>query len=126
MFEKDAEKWWNNEYSPSLYDNVSEVWQKGAEFGYNKGYHDVEEHYMNVIDSQHKLVEESKAKEWHYVKDGDLPNNKRKVWCYYGDDCDKGYYDKDKKVWLIDGHIYCSSIIAWKEIVFPVLSKESE
>ena len=36
MFEKEAEEWWNNEYSPSLYDNVSEVWQKGAEFGYNK------------------------------------------------------------------------------------------
>ena len=36
MFEKEAEEWWNNEYSPSLYDNVSEVWQDGAEFGYNK------------------------------------------------------------------------------------------
>ena len=36
MFEKEAEEWWNNEYSPSLYDNVSEVWRKGAEFGYNK------------------------------------------------------------------------------------------
>jgi len=49
MFEKEAEEWWNNEYFPSLYDNVSEVWQDGAEFGYNK------------------------ANEWHYVKDGDLP-----------------------------------------------------
>ena len=36
MFEKEAEEWWNNEYFPSLYDNVSEVWQEGAEFGYNK------------------------------------------------------------------------------------------
>lgn len=32
----------------------------GVEFGYNKGYHDAEEHYMNVIDSQHELVDESK------------------------------------------------------------------
>ena len=62
MFEKEAEEWWNNEYSPSLYDNVSEVWQDGAEFGYNKGYHDAEEHYMNVIDNQHKLVDERKYK----------------------------------------------------------------
>ena len=27
MFEKEAEEWWNNEYSPSLYDNVSEVFK---------------------------------------------------------------------------------------------------
>ena len=56
MFEKEAEEWWNNEYSPSLYDNVSEVWQKGAEFGYNKGYHDAEEHYMNVIDKAKEII----------------------------------------------------------------------
>jgi len=36
MFEKEAEEWWYNEYSPSLYDNVSKVWQQGAEFGYSK------------------------------------------------------------------------------------------
>lgn len=122
---KKQKKWVENNFHSTEEDYIK-AFKDGAEFGYNKGYHDAEEHYMNVIDSQHKLVEESKAKEWHYVKDGDLPNNKRKVWCYYGDDCDKGYYDKDKKVWLIDGHIYCSSIIAWKEIVFPELPKESE
>ena len=32
----------------------------GAEFGYNKGYHDAEEHYLNVIDSQHAVVVESR------------------------------------------------------------------
>ena len=36
----------------------------GAEFGYNKGYHEAEEHYMNVIDNQHKLVDESKKKDF--------------------------------------------------------------
>lgn len=37
MFEKESEEWWNNEYLPSLYDNVSDVWKDGAEFGYKKG-----------------------------------------------------------------------------------------
>ena len=100
MFEKEAEEWWNNEYSPSLYDNVSEVWQDGAEFGYNK------------------------ANEWHYVADGDLPrqdgntcfsievlaNNKK--WVYYRFDSAK-WFCGNKEV----------KVIAWKEIVFP---KESE
>ncbi|MBO7123257.1 MAG: hypothetical protein J6V90_08265 [Treponema sp.] len=40
----------------------------GAEFGYNKGYHDAEEHYMDVIDNQHKLVDESKKKHLEYAK----------------------------------------------------------
>lgn len=36
------------------------IWEDGANFGYDKGYHDAEEHYLNVIDNQHKLVDESK------------------------------------------------------------------
>lgn len=63
MFEKEAEEWWNNEYSPSLYDNVSEVWQKGAEFGYNKGCHDAEEHYMNVIDKAKEIIRQLRSLE---------------------------------------------------------------
>ena len=39
---------------------IDETFKDGVEFGYNKGYHDAEEHYMNVIDSQHELVDESK------------------------------------------------------------------
>ena len=46
---------WHREYECAL---------KGAEFGYNKGYHDAEEHYLNVIDNQHKLVDESKKKDF--------------------------------------------------------------
>lgn len=39
---------------------LSEAYFAGADFGYKKGYHDAEEHYMNVIDNQHKLVAKSK------------------------------------------------------------------
>lgn len=41
-------------------ERIIKAFKDGAEFGYNKGYHDAEEHYMNVIDSQHKHVDESK------------------------------------------------------------------
>ncbi len=43
--------------------SLAEMWKEGAGCGYNKGYHDAEKHYMNVMDSQQKLVAESKAKQ---------------------------------------------------------------
>ena len=36
---------------------------------YIVGYHDAEEHYMNVIDKQHKLVDESKKKRIELLKE---------------------------------------------------------
>jgi len=59
MFEKEAEEYaeenkkvyGSDEYAYITdYNNVKKAFQKGAEFGYNK------------------------ANEWHFVKDGDLPN----------------------------------------------------
>ena len=41
-------------------EQVKQAYLAGADFGYKKGYHDAGKHYMNVIDSQHKLVDESK------------------------------------------------------------------
>ena len=98
MFEKEAEEWWNNEYFPSLYDNVSEVWQKGAEFGYNK------------------------ANEWHYVKDGDLPKETNEYYVY-----SKQWGIEVRKFFADVGYFECrkNDVIAWKEIVLPEL-KESE
>ena len=97
---------------------------KGAEFGYNK------------------------ANEWHYVKDGDLPNTNTQNYTYirrrkkyerqFTDyrvikcfvlclnesgktTADIGYFDCSKKCFLdkAEGFIY-----AWKEIVLPSLDKE--
>ena len=98
MFEKEAEEWVKENMDCCKTDNsvnqsisyfseeerciTKSAFKDGAEFGYNKGYHDAEEHYMNVIDSQHKLVDESKkVNEWHFVKDGDLPKEKKEYWC---------------------------------------------
>ena len=101
MFEKEAEEWWNNEYFPSLYDNVSEVWQEGAEFGYNK------------------------ANEWHYVKDGDLPKKTDEYLVYiingYGSkSIELIQYNSGKHFWCVDCQ---NEVIAWKEIVLPELEE---
>jgi hypothetical protein len=102
MFEKEAEEWWNNEYSPSLYDNVSEVWQRGAEFGYNK------------------------ANEWHFVKDGDLPKENIYLVIRLNDEntCYKyctGFWEKEERCFhtLFCNKVDTKDIIAWKEIVLP-------
>ena len=125
MFEKEAEEWWYNEYFPSLYDNVSEVWKEGAEFGYNK------------------------AKEWHYPSKGEYPKCDEEtqlifyVNCYYevgGETLTRkrmvlGFYKKsfmndDVKLFVEKSKGYeeehlSKDVIAWKEIVLPEL-KESE
>ena len=102
MFEKEATEWWNNEYFPSLYDNVSEVWEEGAEFGYNK------------------------ANEWHYVKDEGTPKVEgHYLVCLRNKDMDIFdcwiYYDKDVGWYSLK--VRMKDIYAWKEIVLP---KESE
>lgn len=125
MFEKEAEEYVNEEYDFCYYpeDNLStranaeRDWQKGAEFGFNK------------------------ANEWHYVKDGDLPNKKLEEKQLlvrvrnYTEDCifayymlDK-YYSKNGKRFYsdidCDYPIDIEDIIAWKGIVLPKL-KEGE
>ena len=102
---------------------IDESFKDGAEFGYNK------------------------ANEWHYVKDGDLPNTETKgytyirrrkryerhftdyrvIKCYVLCQNEKGkitaevgYFDCNKKCFLDKAE---GIVIAWKEIVLP---KESE
>lgn len=57
--------------------------------------------------------------EWHDLRKdpNDLPENKRNVWCDYGDGYGKGYYNKDDGGWWIEGHLYCSTLIAWCELL---------
>lgn len=55
MFEKEAEKWVENNLHSTEEDYIK-AFKDGAEFGYNK------------------------ANEWHYVKDGDLPKENKKYW----------------------------------------------
>lgn len=104
---------------------IDETFKDGAEFGYNK------------------------ANEWHYVKDGDLPNTETKdytyirrrkryerqftdyrvIKCYVLCQNEKGkitaevgYFDCNKKCFLDKAE---GKVIAWKEIVLPNI-KESK
>ena len=98
------------------FDNLYHAFLAGLEFGYNK------------------------ANEWHFVKDGDLPNKKLEekqllvrvrnynedyIFAYYM--LDK-YSDKTGKRFYFDIDCYCpidiEDVIAWKEIVLPALPKE--
>ena len=128
MFEKEAEDYSIDTYETCLYDDLpyvndsrarEESFKDGAEFGYNK------------------------ANEWHYVKDGDLPNTETKNYTYirrrkryerqFTDyrvikcfvlclnekgktTAEVGYFDCNQKCFLdkAEGMVY-----AWKEIVLP-------
>ena len=100
MFEKDLEEyvrkirhdvinWDGAEPEERFYNEIKfkQAYLAGAELGYNK------------------------ANEWHYVKDGDLPNDCRYVWTNVG----AGYHDDDG--WWDDfGRL--QNVIAWCEPKF--------
>ena len=115
MFEKEAEEYYYKTYPVTL--NIGEeerkrvatdIFIKGAEFGYNK------------------------ANEWHYVKDGDLPECEEYVWCLFKNPqfpfIAKLYFgmadnDFHWKCLATNEEYYEWEVYAWKEIVLP---KESE
>ena len=91
---------------------LKQVYQNGAEFGYNK------------------------ANEWHYVKDEDLPKNN--TYCLVVKEYEgvtgkytrcklSTYKDNSFLIWNheYDSYVQLHNVIAWKEIVLPEL-KESE
>mgnify|MGYP003290014894 CR=1 FL=1 len=98
MFEKEAEGYAQVHYD--FLENiraVEDIWQNGAEFGYNK------------------------ANEWHYVKDGDLP--KERCLIYYKDIVGAPSLSIINPTWYIGGiEAFFKNnpqIIAWKEIALP-------
>ena len=132
MFEKEAEeferrkhyRYEDNDYCGDIADGIIQAYQKGAEFGYNK------------------------ANEWHFVKDGDLPNTETKNYTYirrrkryekqFTDyrvikcfvlclnekgktTAEVGYFDCNQKCFFdkAEGMVY-----AWKEIIPPKEIKE--
>ena len=125
MFEKEAEERARKlEESQTLgvYDNDEDYardsgWNDGEVAGYEEGFKDGAEFGY------------SKANEWHYVKDGDLPKEEGEYLCAFDfhkryaldiefifiNNEDKHYFDN--LAWDIN------KLVAWKEIVPP---KESE
>ena len=98
MFEKEAEEYAKEKYSPKtdifIVAVADDAFKDGAEFGYNK------------------------ANEWHYVKDGN-PDNENDILCQISkDEVEVGYYHtKQKRYYTIDGQPI--DVIKWKEIVLP-------
>ena len=125
MFEKEAEEYAHTKHCKKcsshcekkciLVKDDYETFKQGAEFGYNK------------------------ANEWHYVKDGDLPNKELEEKQLlvrvrnYTEDCIFAYYMKDKYYSKNGKRFYSDidcdypidieDIIAWKEIVLPELKE---
>ena len=104
MFEEQAKeyeerkhhRYEDNDYCGDIADGIIQAYQQGATFGYNK------------------------ANEWHYVKDGDLPEvDNRIVLCICGD----GYIDEKKhyilKLLTKKEFPLFQPVYAWREIILP-------
>lgn len=101
MFEKEAEFYAREKYSPKTDSFIiavaDDAFKDGAEFGYNK------------------------ANEWHYVKDG-LPKDNNVVLVFAPwDGILIKQYDLSRKRF---GELYLDEVIAWKEIVLPELKED--
>ena len=109
MFEKEAKKhkeefidvYFNIGGSPIAADMIGmqkeHSYKEGATFGYNK------------------------ANEWHFVKDGDLPEENQWVLVYDGSYTVCNYHSNTPIKWLdnYENEVPENAIIAWKEIVTP-------
>ena len=115
MFEEEAKK--HKEEFIDVYLNVGgslkaadmigmqkeQSYQEGAEFGYNK------------------------AMEWHFVKDGIMPEENQWVLVYDGSYTVCNYHSNTPIKWLdnYENEVYEYAIIAWREIVPPKEIKEN-
>ena len=106
MFEREAEDYSIDTYETCIYDSLpytndsrarEESFRDGATFGYNK------------------------ANEWHYVKDGDLPEENQWVLVYDGSYTVCNYHSYTPIKWLdnYENEVNEYAIIAWREIVPP-------
>ena len=116
MFEKEAEEWaidyvckdcsrykeCKSKEHCTCKNCSKEKWQNGAEFGYNK------------------------ANEWHFVKDGIMPEENQWVLVYDGSYTVCNYHSNTPIKWLdnYENEVYEYAIIAWREIVPPKEIKE--
>ena len=141
MFEEEAEEYSIENYETCLYDDFpytndararEQAFKVGAEFGYNKCKEELNHKGLALQSDMDKTIEQNialkkelnKANEWHYTKDGDLPEvDNRIVLCICGD----GYIDEKKhyilKLLTKKEFPLFQPVYAWKEIVLP---KENE
>ena len=136
MFEKEAQEWVkahtkieNKEsYVEFKGPSAIESFETGEEFGYNKCKEELNQKGLALQSDMDKTIEQNialkkkleKSNEWHYVKDGDLPEvDNRIVLCVCGD----GYIDEKKhyilKLLTRKEFPLFQPVYAWKEIVLP-------
>ena len=127
MFETEAEEYADNTrikdkntYIGFPYESISEV-------------QDFEGNYIDISERIIKTFKDAsefgynKANEWHYVKEGDLPELYKDVLVVFS----QGDYDVKRLTnhneWVGRGS-WCSltDVIAWKEIVLPKEIKEND
>ena len=70
----------------------------------------------------------NKANEWHYMKDGIMPEENQWVLVYDGSYTVCNYHSNAPIKWLdnYENEVYESTIIAWKEIVLPKEIEEND
>lgn len=114
MFEKEAEEILNKHCNCEFifecidgtrircsdFEDKKKLLLEGIEFGYNK------------------------ANEWHYIKDGDLPNDQRIVEVFTKDkDTFIAYIDNEGEEWYVGQYfrkiLSMDYVIAWRDFVYP-------
>lgn len=93
--------------------------QKGADFGYNKAFVEADKNLKAIV------TDFNEANEWHFVKDGIMPEENQWVLVYDGSYTVCNYHSNTPIKWLdnYENEVSEYAIIAWREIVPP---KESE
>lgn len=95
-------------------------YQKGAEFGFQKG---IKARINTTTISDCPIKDE-----WHFVKDGDLPKDKKEVLVYMWGSFYIGYYsekyDENNRWHFEDFSEESEQVTAWKEIVPPDIEEE--
>ena len=143
MFENEAKeyeerkhyRYEDNDYCGDIADGIIQAYQQGAEFGYNKCKEELNHKGLALQSDMDKTIEQNialkkelnKVKEWHYVKDGDLPEVDNKiVLCI----CSNGYIDgkRNRTLKLLTRKEFplFHPIYAWREIVLPETPKEDK
>ena len=139
MFKKEAEEFkkqiqqeyldlGKNGAYPPLWERIGELWEKGAEFGYNKAKEEDKWHYPSK-DELPKCDEETQLIFYvncYFEVGGKTLIRKRTVLGFYK----KSFLNDDVKLFVERSKGYeeehlSKDVIAWKEIVLPEL-KESE
>ena len=83
---------------------------------------------LNLANVKKQLEELNKANEWHFVKDGIMPEENQWVLVYDGSYTVCNYHSYTPIKWLdnYENEVYEGSIIAWKEIELPKEIKEND